>query len=105
MTTDIQQQALSNAFNNLSERNYSAIYAGFMEKGIDSIDIVPRVNVFTFNAWKAKSRIVKKGEHGVKIVTFVTMLKKDKETDKKDTFRRPRTVTVFHITQTEKLDS
>ena len=34
--------------------NYPAIYEGFEDKGISNIQ--PRVNVFTYNAWKAKGR-------------------------------------------------
>jgi hypothetical protein len=60
-------------------------------------------NVFTFSAWKAVGRRVKKGQHGVKAVTFVPVgSKEDKETgEKKAGYRMPRTVTVFHVSQTE----
>jgi N-terminal domain of anti-restriction factor ArdC len=51
--------------------NYPAIFEGFMAKGIAEGDIKPRENVFTFQAWKALGRSVKKGEHGVKVVTFI----------------------------------
>jgi len=68
-------------------------------------DVKPRENVFTFNAWKALGRSVKKGEHGVKVVVFVEMSGEVRdpstgETERKG-FRAPRTTTVFHISQTE----
>ena len=95
ITTQLQSEALSRATNNLSMLNYPAIYAGFEEKGIS--DIQPRVNVFTYQAWRAKGRQVRKREHGVKVVTWITV--KDKETEKELKF--PKKTTVFHISQTD----
>ena len=80
--------------------NYPAIYAGFAAKGIPEADITPRVNVFTFQAWKAKGRVVKRGEHGVKVITWIPV--KDKQTGEV-TGKRPWTSTVFHISQTAEL--
>ena len=94
-TTQQQSEALSRATNNLSMLNYPAIYAGFEEQGIS--DIQPRVNVFTYHAWRAKGLQVRIGEHGVKVVTWVTS--KDKETGKESKF--PKKTTVFHISQTD----
>lgn len=72
-----------------------------MAKGIPESDIKPRENVFTFNAWKALGRHVRKGEHGVAVVTFIECTKEDKETGEKKAFRRPWATTVFHVSQTE----
>jgi hypothetical protein len=101
----MQQEALNNATMNDSTFNYGAIMSGFMAKGIPESDIIPRVNVFTFNAWKAKGRSVKKrpddvapGSYGVKVVTWVPV--KDRDTGEV-TGRSPREATVFHISQTE----
>ena len=94
-TTQQQSEALSRATTNLSMLNYPAIYAGFEEKGIS--DVQPRVNVFTYQAWRAKGRQVRKGERGVKVVTWITV--KDKETEKESTF--PKKTAVFHISQTD----
>ena len=68
------------------------IYA-FEERGINA---TPRVDVFTYNAWLAKGRQVKKGEKGVKVVTFV---------EKADGSKLPRSVTVFHISQTDLMEA
>ena len=45
-------QALRNATSGQSFMNYEGIYSGFQAMGIPADDIKPRVNVFTFNAWK-----------------------------------------------------
>jgi hypothetical protein len=66
-----QTEALDRAISSASFTNYPAIYQGFLAKGIREDEIKPRENVFTFNAWKAKGRSVRKGEHGIKVVTFI----------------------------------
>jgi hypothetical protein len=63
--TAIEAGALDRARNGETMTNYPAIFAGFIEKGIPEYDIKPRENVFTFHAWKALGRSVKRGEHGV----------------------------------------
>ena len=93
----IQSEALYRAQSSLSTSNYPAIFAGFEDKGIS--DIQPRVNVFTYQAWRAKGRQVRKGEHGVKVVTWITS--KDKETGKESKY--PKKTTVFHISQTDSI--
>jgi len=101
-----QAESLSRAISGRSLSNYPAIITGFMDRGIPEDQIRPRENVFTYNAWKALGRQVRKGEHGVKVLTFVDMDKteKDSETGKTEVkhFSRPRSTTVFHITQTDK---
>ena len=99
-----QQEALSRALDNHSMSNFATIFAGFAAKGITNIR--PRENVFTFQAWQAKGRQVQKGQHGVKICTYVRMTTRQTEEDrasdtKPNTYRRPRMVTVFHVSQTD----
>src|SRR5579871_6800291 len=67
----IQHEALSRAASGQSLANWPAIVAGFTAKGIGESDIRPRENVFTYHAWRALGRQVRRGEHGVKVVTFV----------------------------------
>ena len=93
-------EALDRAENGESWSNYPAIFAGFQAKGISEADILPRENVFTFNAWIAKGRVVKRGEHGVKVVSWIPI--KDKDTGEV-TGKRPRSAAVFHISQTVEL--
>lgn len=77
--------------------NFPAIYTGFQSKGIALVDIKPRENVFTYNAWKALGRQVRRGESGVKCVTWVDTT--DKESG--DSRKFCRSTTVFHISQTD----
>jgi hypothetical protein len=108
---EIQQEALSRAMNGQALTNWPAIFAGFMAKGIPECEIKPRENVLTYHAWRALGRQVRRGEHGVKVVTFVESAGKEEDaTDtsgaggparKKRGYRRPWTATVFHVPQTD----
>ncbi len=103
---EIQSEALNRAQQGQSVANYAAIYEGFAAKGIAADQIAPRENVLTFHAWKALGRSVRKGEHGVKVFTFVPMTKKDATTGESVSIgRKARTTTVFHISQTDALSS
>lgn len=106
----MRQEALSRAQNPYGPlTNFVPIITEFAARGIPETDIRPRENVFTFQAWKALGRHVKRGEHGVKVITYVPMSREEQvkneqtgEVEKKvKTFSRPFTATVFHISQTE----
>ena len=97
-------EALNRATQGESVANFAAIYEGFGAMGISTDDIWPRDNVLTYHAWRAKGRQVERGQHGVKIVTYVTMTK-TQATGQSETFRRPRKVTVFHISQTKAIEA
>jgi len=107
----IQAEALSRAAHGQSMTNWPAIIHGFAAKGIPESDIRPRENVFTYHAWRALGRQVRRGEHGVKVTTFVPMDKKTGESDP-DTGEEKRvplgkrawTATVFHISQTDPIN-
>ena len=94
-----QMESLNRAKNGDSLANFPAIISGFMEKGINANEIIPRVNVFTYNAWKALGRQVNKGEHGVKVVTWIDAT--DKVTGMPTKLCRHSTV--FHISQTSQI--
>jgi hypothetical protein len=96
-------ESLRRAVHGQSFSNFPAIFQGFAAKGIAESEIKPRENVFTFQAWKALGRVVRRGEHGVKVTTFIECTKENKETREKESFRRPWTTTVFHISQTDSL--
>jgi hypothetical protein len=100
---DTQREALMRAVSGQTMSNYPAIFHGFIAKGIPESEIKPRENVFTFEAWKALGRYVRKGEHGVKVVTFIETKSKelDRDTGEPKIIRRPWTTTVFHVSQTE----
>ena len=97
-------EALTRATTGISLTNYPTIYSGFMEKGIPESEIQPRENVFTYSAWRALGRQVRRGEHGVKVLTFVDCQKRDEQTGElKERFRRPFSTTVFHVSQTDEI--
>jgi len=98
-----RQEALTRAVSGQSYSNFPAIFQGFAAKGVPESEIKPRENVFTFEAWKALGRYVRKGEHGVKVVTFIDCKSKetDPDTGERKIIRRPWTTTVFHVSQTE----
>ena len=109
---EIQQEALARAVGNQSLANWPAIFAGFAAKGIPESDVRPRENVFTYHAWRALGRQVRRGEHGVKVVTFVALDRDGapategeegdgKQEKRKARGRRPWTATVFHVSQTD----
>lgn len=98
----IQTEALNRARGGQSMGNYATIFAGFAAKGIAADDIKPRENVLTFHAWKALGRVVKKGEHGVKVCTFVNAARDD-DSGKTKPIRKMKAATVFHISQTEEM--
>lgn len=102
---EIQADALTRAATGQSLANWPAIFAGFTAKGIPEADIRPRENVFTYHVWRALGRQVRRGEHGVKITTFVSSKGKDDTANPDATSKRrasrPWTATVFHISQTD----
>jgi hypothetical protein len=104
----MQQESLSRAVSGQTLSNWPAIFEGFLAKGIPEHEIKPRENVFTYHAWRALGRQVRRGEHGVKVLTFIRTKGKEapqpseSDSDKlKAGERRPWSATVFHISQTE----
>jgi len=107
-------EALTRAVSGQTLSNYPAIFQGFTAMGIAEADIRPRENVFTYEAWKALGRHVRKGEHGVKVVTIIvtesskgqepqtkTLDGMDAQPKKSARHSRPWTTTVFHVSQTD----
>jgi hypothetical protein len=111
---EMQQEALGRAVGGQSLSNWPAIIHGFVAKGIPEGEIKPRENVFTYHAWRALGRQVRRGEHGVKVTTFVSIDRDSapatdrKEGDAKPAQRqgrRPWMATVFHVSQTDPIPS
>ncbi len=98
MTSEEKQAALDKVLSSASYANYPAIFDGFMERGFSPEDIRPRENIFTYRAWQAQGRQVKRGEKGVRISSWIPMNKKG---DEKSKTMRHRIVSVFHVDQTE----
>src|SRR5262249_26034164 len=115
---EMQQEALTRAATGQSLSNWPAIFTGFMAKGIPESDIRPRENVFTYNAWRALGRQVRRGEHGVKVATVIPASdKRDPKTEPPESDQtapesrprgratRPWTATVFHVSQTDPIQT
>ena len=108
MQAEVVRESLSRAVGSLSTSNYGDVFAGFVARGIAVEDIRPRENVFTFNAWRALGRCVRKGEHGVRIQTWVPCAdRKSAAADGSEPAKRlrPRAAYVFHVSQTEPIES
>ncbi len=108
----IQQEALDRAIGGQSMTNFVPIFHGFIAKGIPEDQIKPRENVFTYHAWRALGRQVRRGEHGIKVSTWVPMDKKTGEIDpqtgeekKVKLGRRAWMATVFHVSQTDPIQA
>lgn len=96
-----QEESFHRATTGNSMKLYQFIIEAFIERGIPAQEIIPRVNVLTFNAWKHVGRSVRKGEHGVKIPTWIPTVDKEEEEERKTSRLRQKTAVVFHISQTE----
>jgi hypothetical protein len=101
----IAQDALDRALSRMVLSNYPAIIEGFTRKGIPESQILPRENVFTYHAWRALGRQVRRGEHGVKVCTWIPVEKREIDpatgVEKLSAYKRPWNATVFHISQTD----
>ena len=101
----MQQEALGRAKGGQSWSNYPAIFQGFIAKGIPESDILPRENVFTYHAWRALGRQVRRGEHGVKVTTWIPTERKERDEvtgeEKVTSGRICHTAVVFHVSQTD----
>ncbi len=98
-TLEQQIEALLRAKSGFS-KNDAIVYIMLTEAGFE--DVRPRENVFTFNAWKAQGRVVKKGEKGFAITTWIPCKPSKKQTAEGEDGKklRPKTAYVFHISQT-----
>ena len=104
-TQAMRQEALTRAQTGQSLVNWPEIFRHFTAAGIPEADILPRQNILTYRAFQAIGRQVRKGEKGCKVITCISVDKKEK--DKKTgeeiivTTTRPWGATVFHILQTD----
>ena len=70
------------------------------DKAVEDYD--PEENCFTYNKWKRLGYQVKKGEKGLRSITYIKLMKVDKKTKKEEEVLRPRTVVLFYKLQVEK---
>ena len=93
----LQMAALARAQDGKTCANDLLIIAAYAARGIDAH---PRVDVFTFAAWKALHRHVRKNEHGVHIASYARHeeVKPDGTTEERSF---PTPAVVFHVSQTD----
>jgi hypothetical protein len=98
---DIQKfnDALRRALNQKPGANDLAAIIAFEGAGLKNVQ--PRVNVLTFNAWKACGRSVLAGQHSVRVGVITNKAYTDKETGETMFRRVPGTAYLFHISQTQ----
>lgn len=112
---ELRAESLSRAVGGFSMSNYGLIFDGFTAKGIPMEDIEPRVNVFTYNAWRALGRQVRKGEKGVKVYSWIPAgpgkgedVGASRGDEKGEKSKRDGMwcvgATVFHISQTDPVE-
>lgn len=93
----MQAAALERARDGKMCANDLFIIAAYGARGIDAH---PRVDVFTYNAWRALHRHVRKGEHGIRVTTYThtETLNPDGTTNEQ---MFPVCAVVFHLSQTD----
>lgn len=104
---DRQKEALNRIENSQSMANFGFVIQSFLEMGIPEEEILPKENVYTFQAWLAKGRCVRKGEHGVRLTTFIPIRTREGQDLQDGSGKariRPKNTTVFHISQTEVIE-
>ena len=98
-----EAEALARARGGESWGNYAQVIEGFVKRGIPEVDIRPRDNVLTYDAWRALGRQVRRGEHGVTLTVFIPVERKERDAEtgeekvRKGT--RPWITHVFHESQ------
>ena len=93
----LQMAALERAQDGRVCANDLLIIATYAARGIDAH---PRVDVFTFAAWKALHRHVRRSEHGVHIASYARREEvKPDGTTEEHSF--PTSAVVFHVSQTD----
>jgi len=93
-----QAEALNRATSSQSVRNEAIVVDSFAARGIAA---TPRVDVFSYNAWQAKGRQVQRGQKGVKLTTWIACKGRENSTGERERSTRPKSVSVFHVSQTE----
>lgn len=104
------ENSLANASRHAPNSNDIPVIMEFQTRGLSSDKVHtfgPEQNVYTYNAWQAKGRQVRKGERSVRCTVWIPVVVKGKpdairESDRKDRTRsRMHNACLFHISQTD----
>lgn len=102
MTKAREMEALRRAETGSSARNDAIVIEAFRQRGFHGV--VPRRDALTYHAWRAKDRQVRRGEKGVRIVTWVPIGKAELDPvtgQEQPRKKRPKYASVFHVSQTD----
>lgn len=97
----MQLESLERCVTRVASQNDQLVIDGFAARGIQA---TPRVDVFTYNAWQALGRQVRKGEKSVRVTVYIPCNPSAADRAKNPAAParvRPRTAYVFHISQTD----
>jgi len=97
----LDRESLRRAREGTSVANDVLCVQAFAERGIPVGEIEPRVNVLTFNAWRAVGRFVRKGEKAVKLPVIIPVAGEAAEGEEPEIHKRRGWAYVFHVSQTE----
>lgn len=80
-------------FTHMSEAHIALLIETAVTRGCSC---APYVDWFTYNRWQAQNMQVQKGEGGVKLTTYITKYRTNKETGEKESVgKRPKVTSVF----------
>ncbi|HEV8670989.1 MAG TPA: ArdC family protein [Candidatus Limnocylindria bacterium] len=92
------------SFDGYSIANAIAVKTALAERGCAC---EPYEDVFTFNRWRAQGRIVRRGEHGIRLTVYITAMRAGEDADgvvdEPRAYRMPKTSHVFCRCQTDEL--
>lgn len=98
-TTETPAEALARIQSRVSQNDFAIIHQ-FYACGVNPEEIIPRVTVLTFKAWKAMGRRVALGASSQRVTVWRPIKKTDKKTGKEKDGMIPTTACLFHISQT-----
>lgn len=81
--------------------HYSIHNAVQAELGCPTAECQAYRDILTFKRWLRKGFVVRKGEHGTKVTTWIPVVETDDDGKQVVKGRRPKTVTVFCRHQVE----
>ena len=100
--TQKMTETQARTFDGHSTANETIVLMELAAKGCTSCE--PYKDIFTYRRWQAQGFQVQKGEHGIKLTTYIPIHKTDDDGKQVQTGRRPRTTTVFCACQVKPIE-
>ena len=92
MTEKMTAEQATTFENGYSTASILIVTQALQERGCDC---QPYTDTFTYNRWKAQGMQVQKGEHGIKLMTYIPVTKETDDGKTEVTHTRPWSTTVF----------